>query len=63
NSDEPVQGSLPAFEARLADAIMRCIEMAKPASIDLRKLSWDGLAKRIVSCVSVSRSDANSSEV
>lgn len=45
--DEPFEEDLPAFERRLADAIVACLAMPhRPARVD--SLSWEGLTRRFV---------------
>lgn len=45
--DEPLAQDLPAFEARLADAIGRADALARPR-VDVTHLSWEGVTARIV---------------
>lgn len=48
NADEPIPESLPAFEKRLADAILEVQNHALPEKEALKRISWDGLCKRLV---------------
>lgn len=55
NADEPVAEDLPAFERRLADAIVRALR-APRARCDLSHLSWDALAARVLDvCAGLAR--------
>lgn len=47
NSDEPTVESLPIFEKNLAKALMDVNEQKKPGQEEIRKISWNGLCKRL----------------
>ncbi len=47
NIDEAVEDSLPAFEKRLAAAILEVQKNEKPDMEQIRKISWDGLCERL----------------
>lgn len=47
NSDEPTAESLPIFEEKLAEALMEVRRQKKPGQEKIRKISWDGLCKRL----------------
>ncbi len=45
--DEPIEEDLPAFERRLADAVVECLAMpSRPACVN--SLSWKSLTERFV---------------
>ena len=48
NQDEPAPESLPAFEAALAEAIRRVRFAERPSHALVERISWDGLAERIL---------------
>ncbi len=48
NQDEPAPESLPAFEAALAEAIRRVRFAERPSHSLVERISWDGLAERIL---------------
>lgn len=48
NADEPIPESLPAFEKRLADAIIEVQNHKLPEQEALKRISWDGLCKRLM---------------
>lgn len=51
NEDEPLAEDLSTFECRLADAI-RAAKLVKPENPErMNHLSWDGLAKKIISII------------
>lgn len=47
NADEPMPETLLAFEERLAKALMEVPGQKKPEQEMVRKISWDGLCKRL----------------
>ncbi len=47
NTDETVKESLPAFEKRLAEALLQVQENEKPDMEQVKKISWDGLCERL----------------
>ena len=50
--DEPAREDLPAFEARLADAIERAALAGRPASqFDVSALSWESLTERAIAAL------------
>lgn len=48
NEDEPREEELPEFEKSLADAIMKAQETKVPDEQELKKISWDGLCRRLM---------------
>lgn len=50
NADEPVEEELPGFERRLAEAIGRVLEDGHKEMVDLSRISWTGISRKIVSC-------------
>ena len=48
NEDEPREEELPEFEKSLADAIIRAQETKVPDEQELKKISWDGLCRRLM---------------
>ena len=52
--DEPAREDLPAFEARLADAIERAALAGRPASqFDVSALSWESLTERAIAALRI----------
>ncbi len=47
NADEPIPETLPLFEKRLADAILKVQESEIPDQEKIKKISWDGLCRRL----------------
>lgn len=47
NSDEPTAESLPFFEEKLAKALLEVKRQKKPIREAVRRISWDGLCKRL----------------
>lgn len=47
NSDEPIPEFLPAFEERLAKALVEVLCKQTPNQELVKKISWDGLCKRL----------------
>ena len=48
NEDEPVKAALPEFEQKLADAVLRAANCKSVKEEVLRKLSWEGVCKRLI---------------
>ena len=51
NEDEPLPKSLPAFEQRLADAIVSVMANPLPDQRHVSALSWDGLGRKVIEMV------------
>ena len=47
NADEPILESIPAFEQRLANAILEVQHSRKPEQEAVKKISWDGLCLKL----------------
>lgn len=50
NSDEPISELLPDFERRLAGALLEVEAQKLPEQEKVKKISWDGLCKRLDDC-------------
>ena len=48
NEDEPKEEELPEFERKLAQAIMAAEDTKVPEEQELKKISWDGLCRRLM---------------
>lgn len=48
NTDEPVADTLPAFEERLADALLASIRTKESKTADVSRISWEGIAARVL---------------
>ena len=48
NTDEPVPESLPEFEERLAKALLQSIHTKERKIADVSKISWEGIAKKVL---------------
>lgn len=48
NEDEPKEEELPGFEQRLAEAILKAQKTKVPEEEELKKISWDGLCRRLL---------------
>jgi len=48
NADEPTEESLPVFEKRLADALVRVAAQKLPDQEKVTKISWSGLCDRLL---------------
>lgn len=48
NTDEPVESSLGAFEAALADALTKSIEQKKTKPADVSGISWRAVAEKVL---------------
>uniref|UniRef100_UPI00405720ED glycosyltransferase family 4 protein n=1 Tax=Agathobacter sp. TaxID=2021311 RepID=UPI00405720ED len=55
NADEPIPESLPAFEERLAKALLEVQEQKVPDQKQVKKISWDGLCDKLNRCFSLNR--------
>lgn len=47
NTDEPVPETLPAFEKRLAETLLECINAGVTSPADVSRISWSGIAKLV----------------
>jgi len=47
NADEPIKEELPAFEKRLAKALMESIETKERIIADVSKISWESMAREV----------------
>ena len=47
NEDEPREEELPGFEQRLAEAIIKAQSAKVPDEEELKRISWDGLCRRL----------------
>ena len=47
NADEPIKEELPAFEKRLAKALMESIETKEHIIADVSKISWESMAREV----------------
>lgn len=50
NADEPIPEFLPAFEKRLAKALLDVQEQKMPDQEMVKRISWDGLCERLDAC-------------
>ena len=48
NTDEPVPETLPAFEERLADALLASIRTKEQKAADVSRISWEGIAAQVL---------------
>ena len=48
NTDEPVPETLPAFEERLADALLASIRTTERKTADVSGISWEGIAAKVI---------------
>lgn len=48
NTDEPVPETLPAFEERLADALLASIRTKAQKAADVSRISWEGIAAKVL---------------
>lgn len=48
NEDEPAEESLPLFEKRLAEAVVKAKEAVFPDREKLSEVSWDGVCRRLL---------------
>ena len=48
NTDEPVPSTLPAFEERLADALLASIRTKERKTADVSRISWEGIGLRVL---------------
>ena len=47
NADEPIKEELPAFEKRLAKALMESIDTKERIIADVSKISWESMAREV----------------
>lgn len=48
NTDEPVRTELPAFEERLADALVQSIRKGETRQADVSRISWNNISCKII---------------
>ena len=54
NTDEPVPGSLPEFEERLADALLAGIRTKERKFADVSGISWEKIAGKVINWLKIS---------